>query len=77
MADADRTRLEIAFEGQQVLSVHVPAAIADDLDRALAGELDGSFVFDAEDGRYTVLLRRIVFVKRHERESRVGFGAIP
>lgn len=77
MADAGRTRLEIAFEGQQVLSVHVPAATADDLDRALAGEPDGSFVFDAEDGRYTVLLRRIVFVKRHERESRVGFGAIP
>ena len=77
MVEDTRTRLEIAFEGQQVLSVHVPAAVADDLDNALLGEADGSFTFDADDGRYTLLLRRIVFVKRYERESRVGFGAIP
>ena len=30
---------------------------------------------DAEDGRYTVSLARIVYVKRFARESRVGFGA--
>ena len=27
------------------------------------------------DGRYTILLRRVVYVKRFARESRVGFGA--
>ena len=56
MAEGDRTRLEIAFEGQQVLSVHVPAATADELDRALAGDADGSLTFEAEDGRYTLSL---------------------
>jgi hypothetical protein len=75
MDAAERQRVEIAFEGPQVLSVLVSAGTADELDRALAGTGDGSFSFDAEDGRYTVLLRRVVYVKRFARESRVGFGA--
>lgn len=77
MAENERTRLEIAFEGQQVLSVSVPSVTADDLDRVLAGGADDSFTFEAEDGRYTLSLRRIVWVKRYARESRVGFGAVP
>ena len=76
MADIDRVRIEIALDGQQVLSVLVPQQTADDLDRALAGDHDSSYSFEADDGRYTVLLRRIVYVKRFARESRVGFGAV-
>jgi hypothetical protein len=75
MAANDRIRLEIAFEGQQVLTVHVTATVADELDQALGGQNDASMTFDAEDGRYTVAVRKIVFVKRFARESRVGFGA--
>jgi hypothetical protein len=74
MSSNDRLRVEIAFDGNQVLSVYVPAATAEDLDRALAGEHE-SLSFEAEDGRYTVQLRKIVYVKRLARESRVGFGA--
>jgi hypothetical protein len=77
VAEGERVRLELAFEGQQVLSVNVPAATAEELDRALAGDADGSFTFDAEDGRYTLSLSRLVYVKRFQRESRVGFGALP
>lgn len=75
MTEADRIRIEIAFDGTQVLSVLVPLQTAEDLDRALAGDHDSSYSFEAEDGRYTVALRRIVYVKRFARESRVGFGA--
>jgi hypothetical protein len=75
VADVERVRLEIAFDGQQVLSVFVALATADELDRALEGQADGSLSLDAEDGRYTLALRRIVYVKRFARESRVGFGA--
>ena len=75
MADADRIRLEIGFEGAQVLSVWVPPAVADGLGSALAGDAPGGFTFEAEDGHYTVALDKIVFVKRFARESRVGFGA--
>ena len=76
MADNERIRIEIAFDGQQVLSVLVPQHTADDLERALAGDHDSSFSVEADGGRYTVLTRRIVYVKRFARESRVGFGAV-
>jgi hypothetical protein len=75
MADTERIRIEVAFDGQQVLSILVPLQTAEDLDRALAGDHDSAFSFEAEDGRYTILLRRVVYVKRFARESRVGFGA--
>ena len=75
MSMLERIRIEIAFDGQQVLSVLVPLEAADELDRRLDTAGDGSFSFDAEDGRYTVSLARVVYVKRFARESRVGFGA--
>jgi hypothetical protein len=76
MDAAERIRIEIAFDGQQVLSVLVPQQTADDLDRALAGDHDTSYSFEADDGRYTIALKRVVYVKRFARESRVGFGAV-
>ena len=75
MADAERVRIEIAFKGGQTLSVNVPPEIADELDSVLAKGDSEALSFEAEDGRYTVAVRAIVFVKRHARESRVGFGA--
>ena len=76
MAELDRIRIEIALDGQQVVSVLVPQQTAEDLDRALAGDHDTAYSFEADDGRYTILLRRVVYVKRFARESRVGFGAV-
>jgi hypothetical protein len=75
MADTERIRIEIAFDGQQILSILVPLQTAEDLDRALAGDHDSAYSFEADDGRYTILLKRVVYVKRFARESRVGFGA--
>ena len=75
MADDARTRVEIAFDGGQVLSVLVDAATADELEGALSGNRDDALALDAEDGRYTIPLRRVVYAKRFARESRVGFGA--
>jgi hypothetical protein len=75
MTETDRIRIEIAFEGNQVLNVYVPGSTADDLDRALAGAHD-SLSFEAEDGRYTISVAKVVYVKRFARESRVGFGAV-
>ena len=70
MAENERVRLEIAFEGNQVLTVYVPSAIA----VSMSGAHD-SLSFEAEDGRYTISVTKVVFVKRFARESRVGFGA--
>src|SRR6476469_5014463 len=54
----------------------VPFSTAEDLDRALAGDHDSAYSFEADDGRYTISLQRVVFVKRWARESRVGFGSV-
>ena len=68
-----RVRIEIAFDGGQVLAAFVPAAVADALERSLGDGGDGAFALEAEDGRYTVSLRRVVYIKRFMREARVGF----
>jgi hypothetical protein len=74
VAESDRVWLEIAFEGGQALRVTVPVQTAEDLDRALAAEGE-TISFEAEDGRYTLALKKIAFVKRYAREGAVGFGA--
>jgi hypothetical protein len=70
----DRVRIEIGFDGGQIMSALVEANAVDRLEQALGSGEDGSFALDVEDGRYTVALRRIVYVKRFAREGRVGFG---
>jgi hypothetical protein len=53
----------------------VTVETADALEQVLAGGGQGAFQLDVEDGRYTVMLGRVVYVKRFAREARVGFGA--
>lgn len=71
---AETVRIEVAFDGGQSLGAIVTVQGADELERALAAGGDGTYVLDASDGRYTVVLRRVVYLKRDARESRVGFG---
>lgn len=70
----DSVRIELAFDGGQIMGVMITPASADELERALASGEGGTFALDASDGRYTVALGRVVYVKRYARESRVGFG---
>jgi hypothetical protein len=69
----ERVRIEIGFDGGQVMGAFVPTATVDELERELGQGSDGAFALEAEDGRYTVSLRRVVYVKRFTREARVGF----
>ncbi len=75
MGDAERVRVEIAFRSGQSLTVNIPGPTADELESALAKGSPDAVTFEADDGRYTAVIRMIAFVKRHARESRVGFGA--
>ena len=75
MAEAERVRLEVSFRGGQSLTVSVTPKTADELEAALVKGEPEAVTFEAEDGRYTAVIRMIAFVKRHGRESRVGFGA--
>jgi hypothetical protein len=70
----DTVRVELAFEGGQIMSAFVTTAGADELERALAAGGEGTHALDASDGRYSVVLKRVVYLKRFARESRVGFG---
>ena len=72
---ADRVRIEIGFDGGQIMGAVVDDETVDQLERALSTGDDRSLALDVEDGRYTVALSRIVYVKRFDREGRVGFGA--
>ena len=72
--EADSVRVELAFDGGPILSALVTVKGADELERALATEAGGTLMLDSTDGRYTVVLARVVYLKRYARESRVGFG---
>ena len=69
----ERVRIEVAFDGGQIMGAYVELSAADALERALDENRDGSLALEAEDGRYTVALRRVVYLKRFSREGRVGF----
>ncbi|MDP8910733.1 MAG: hypothetical protein M3M94_01550 [Actinomycetota bacterium] len=72
---AEHVRVEIAFDGGQIMGALVTPESADELERALAERTVESLTLDADDGRYAIALPRIVYVKRFTRESRVGFGS--
>jgi len=69
----ERVRIEVAFDGGQIMGAFVDETTADKLEQAIGDDRDGAFALAAEDGRYTVSLRRVVYVKRLVREGRVGF----
>ena len=69
----ERVRIEVAFDGGQIMGAYVELSAADALERALDEGRDGSVALEADDGRYTVALRRVVYLKRFSREGRVGF----
>jgi hypothetical protein len=74
MADMQQVRVEIGFDGGQALSLLAERAGVEQLERSLADAREGSVVLESEDGSYTIALRKITYVKRFARESKVGFG---
>ena len=73
MAD-DFIRVEIGFAGGQILSWLVSPESADALDRKLGAVGAGTLALDAQEGTITLVLDRVLYVKRYSRESRVGFA---
>jgi hypothetical protein len=74
VADGDRVRVEIGFEGGQVIGGFVDAAAADELQRALHEDGPRVIVLDTDDGPYHVVVPKVSYFKRFNRSSRVGFG---
>jgi hypothetical protein len=78
MAD-DRVRVEIGFQGGQVVGGFVDSSSADELESALrSGDGGGGrrvVVLELEDGRYNVVVPLVSYFRRFNRASRVGFSA--
>ena len=68
-------RVEIGFEGGQVIGGFVDPASADTLERALHEDAARVVVLELEDGRYHVVVPRVAYFRRCTRASRVGFGS--
>jgi len=72
---SERVRVEIGFEGGQVIASFVELASADQLERALHEDGPRVVVLDTEDGPYHVVVPRVAYFRRFARASRVGFAA--
>jgi hypothetical protein len=70
----DLIRVEIGFAGGQILSWLVTSDSADALDRNLGAGASGTLTLDAQEGTITLVLDRVLYVKRYARESKVGFA---
>lgn len=69
----NRVRVQIAFEGGQIVAALVTPEAADGLEAALGNE-EAVFGLETEDGTYVVALGKVVYVKRSSRETHIGFG---
>jgi hypothetical protein len=76
-SERERVRVEVTFEGGHSIAVLVPTDAADALRRALESDRDGVFELEADDGRYFIPLRTVIYVKRFSRDTQIGFGGTP
>ena len=75
MASGERVRVEVGFEGGQVIGGFVDAVSAEQLERALHEDGPRVILLDTEDGPYHVVVPRVSYFRRFNRASRVGFAA--
>ena len=74
MSKVERVRVEIGFDGGQVVGGLVDVSAADQLERALHEDGPRVVVLDAEDGPYHVVVPTVAYFRRFTRASKVGFG---
>jgi len=74
MSSDSSVRIQVAFEGGQSVGANVSQEVADALAAALAAS-DAVFELATEDGAYVLALGKVVYVRRSERETQIGFAA--
>jgi hypothetical protein len=72
--DDERVRIEVGFEGGQVIGGFVDPSSAEQLERALHTDGPRVVLLQTEDGPYHVVVPRVAYFRRFVRASRVGFG---
>ena len=67
MASVERVRVEVGFEGGQVVGGFVDVTTADALERALHEDGPRVVVLNTEDGPYHVVVPRVAYFRRFSR----------
>jgi hypothetical protein len=67
-------RIQVAFEGGQSVGANVSADVADALSAALAAS-EPVFELKTDDGTYVLSLGKVVYLRRSDRETQIGFAA--
>ena len=75
MADGERVRVEVGFQGGQVIGGFVTPTSAEQLERALHEDGPRVVVLETEEGPYHVIVPLVSYFRRFNRASRVGFTA--
>ncbi len=75
MASGERVRVEVGFQGGQVIGTFVSLETADQLERALHEDGPRVVVLETEEGPYHVVVPEVAYLRRFNRASRVGFTA--
>ena len=75
MTDGERVRVEVGFQGGQVIGGFITPASADELERALHEDGPRVIVLDTDEGPYHVIVPLVAYFRRFSRASRVGFTA--
>jgi hypothetical protein len=73
MADPELKRIDIGFEGGQILELRVTEDAYGDLRKALEGGGDGWHVVKTQDSEVAVDLDEIVYVRVETERHKVGF----
>ena len=71
----ERVRVEIGFEGGQIVGSFVDPSTADQLESALHSDGPRVVVLETEDGPLHVVVAQVAYYKRIVRAGRVGFGS--
>jgi len=75
VASGERVRVEVGFQGGQVIGTFVSLETADQLERALHEDGPRVVVLETEEGPYHVVVPEVAYLRRFNRASRVGFTA--
>lgn len=75
MSESERVRVEVGFEGGQVIGGNVEIASADALEHALHEDGPRVVVLELDDGRYHVVVPHVAYFRRSNRAARLGFGS--
>jgi hypothetical protein len=67
-------RIQVAFEGGQSVGANVTKDVADALSAALAAS-EPVFELTTDDGTYVLSLGKVVYLRRSDRETQIGFAA--